>query len=108
MKTCPQCGQSNDDTAQTCACGYDLQAAPPVPPVAPLQPPAARPKAKGGELLGWGVVILILGIVALVLPAFGYELLLFRFIPTGNPIFGGAIVAVGVVLTVVGVLRRRA
>ena len=49
-----------------------------------------------------GVGILIVGIVALVLPLLGYELLWLGFIPTGQPIIGIGIAALGLALIIFG------
>ena len=117
MKTCPQCGRSQDDSVQTCECGYDLSALSPSPQAAPDQPQAAqaaqpqpaetRSRTKRSPLLSWGVFFLLIGAVALILPAFGYHLVLFRLLEMSNPIYGIVSLAIGVLLLVIGFFTSR-
>jgi hypothetical protein len=57
---------------------------------------------KNSNIQGWGGCLLLAGIVSLILPLFGYQLLLFRFIPTENPMWGIGLIIVGIILLVVG------
>lgn len=51
------------------------------------------------RLRGWGIWAIIVGGIALVLPLFGYELLLFRSIPTGgSPLCGIGLIVVGIIV----------
>jgi hypothetical protein len=59
-----------------------------------------REVANNSGLRSWGIWAIIAGIVALVLPFFGYELTLFRVVSIGNPLCAGGLLVLGIILIV--------
>lgn len=57
-------------------------------------------------MIGSGFTFIIAGVIGLLLPLVGYQLI-FRGIPTGQPIVAGIVVVVGVVLLIVGYRSRK-
>jgi hypothetical protein len=64
-----------------------------------------KARAKSG-FLSWGLWAAISGIVALILPRFGYQLLLFRFIPITHPIAAISLILIGGALITVHFTRK--
>ncbi len=63
---------------------------------------AVSTNAGKSDVKNWGIYLLIAGIAALILPLFGYQLLLFRFISTENPMWGLGLIGIGIMLIVAG------
>lgn len=58
-------------------------------------------------MVGLGVVLVIFGIGSLLLPMLGYQFQLMSLLDDYQPIAGIAVAAIGAVLLVLGIQRRR-
>jgi len=55
----------------------------------------------------WGIYLIIFGLLAIILPYFNYQLMLLSFTEGNEIVIGGAFIAVGALLTFLGIKAEK-